>query len=97
MSIGFCRISCVSFPLRFLRFKTIPYDDSELQGIAFIGAGMILNFQSIQTYVIDAFTLHAASGTSLGICCPALFQLICTILQTCINKQRSPLSPASDH
>ena len=32
-------------------------------GIAFVGAGVILNFQSIQTYVIDAFTLHAASGT----------------------------------
>ena len=29
-----------------------------------IGAGSILNFQSIQTYVIDAFTLHAASGAS---------------------------------
>lgn len=32
-------------------------------GIALVGAGTILNFQSIQTYVIDAFTLHAASGT----------------------------------
>lgn len=31
-------------------------------GIAFIGGGMILNFQSIQTFVIDAFTLHAASA-----------------------------------
>ncbi|THH06070.1 hypothetical protein EW145_g4340 [Phellinidium pouzarii] len=31
-------------------------------GIALIGAGMVLNFQSIQTYVIDAFTLHAASA-----------------------------------
>ncbi|GJE90729.1 MFS polyamine transporter [Phanerochaete sordida] len=31
-------------------------------GIAFVGAGTILNFQSIQTYVIDAFTLHAASA-----------------------------------
>ncbi|KAI5115610.1 hypothetical protein M0805_006818 [Coniferiporia weirii] len=31
-------------------------------GIAFIGGGMVLNFQSIQTYVIDAFTLHAASA-----------------------------------
>ena len=30
--------------------------------IAIVGAGMILNFQSIQTYVIDAFTLHAASA-----------------------------------
>ncbi len=31
-------------------------------GLVIVGAGMILNFQSIQTYVIDAFTLHAASG-----------------------------------
>ena len=31
-------------------------------GMALIGAGMILNFQSIQVYVIDAFTLHAASA-----------------------------------
>ena len=30
--------------------------------IAIVGAGMILNFQSIQTYIIDAFALHAASG-----------------------------------
>jgi len=29
-------------------------------------AGMILIFQTIQTYVIDAFTLHAASGASCG-------------------------------
>ena len=31
-------------------------------GLALIAAGIILNFQSIQTYVIDAFTLHAASA-----------------------------------
>ncbi|GBE84877.1 MFS polyamine transporter [Sparassis latifolia] len=31
-------------------------------GIVFVGMGIILNFQSIQTYVIDAFTLHAASA-----------------------------------
>ncbi|KAI0338723.1 MFS polyamine transporter [Trametopsis cervina] len=31
-------------------------------GIALVGAGVILLFQSIQTYVIDAFTLHAASA-----------------------------------
>ncbi|KAI0686161.1 MFS polyamine transporter [Earliella scabrosa] len=30
--------------------------------IAIVGAGMILNFQSIQTYIIDAFALHAASA-----------------------------------
>ena len=32
-------------------------------GIALVGAGTIINFQSIQTSVIDTFTLHAASGT----------------------------------
>jgi hypothetical protein len=31
-------------------------------GLALVGAGMILIFQSITTYVIDAFTLHAASA-----------------------------------
>lgn len=37
-------------------------DRAAPQGIAFVGAGTILNFQSIQTYVIDTFTLHAASA-----------------------------------
>ena len=32
------------------------------QGSAIVAAGVILNFQAIQTYVIDAFTLHAASA-----------------------------------
>ncbi|TEB30734.1 MFS polyamine transporter [Coprinellus micaceus] len=31
-------------------------------GIACVGAGLILNFQAIQTYVVDSFTLHAASA-----------------------------------
>ncbi|KAJ7738406.1 MFS polyamine transporter [Mycena metata] len=31
-------------------------------GIVLIGAGIILNFQSIQVYVVDAFTLYAASA-----------------------------------
>ncbi|KAI0794966.1 MFS polyamine transporter [Abortiporus biennis] len=31
-------------------------------GVAFVGAGAILNFQVIQTYIIDSFTLHAASA-----------------------------------
>ncbi|KAI0666100.1 MFS polyamine transporter [Trametes maxima] len=31
-------------------------------GMAFVGGGIILIFQSIQTYIIDAFTLHAASA-----------------------------------
>ncbi|EPQ50360.1 MFS polyamine transporter [Gloeophyllum trabeum ATCC 11539] len=41
-------------------------------GIAFIGAGQILNFQSIQTYVIDAFTLHAASALAAVSCLRSL-------------------------
>ena len=31
-------------------------------GLMFIGGGVVLNFQSVQTYIIDAFTLHAASA-----------------------------------
>ncbi|KAJ3874152.1 hypothetical protein F5051DRAFT_443597 [Lentinula edodes] len=31
-------------------------------GMAFVGAGVIFTFQSMQTYIVDCFTLHAASG-----------------------------------
>ncbi|KZT02454.1 MFS polyamine transporter [Laetiporus sulphureus 93-53] len=31
-------------------------------GLGFLGSGMILTFQGMQTYVIDAFTLYAASA-----------------------------------
>lgn len=41
--------------------KSVPWIAPDI-GIALVGAGTILNFQSIQTYVIDAFTLHAASA-----------------------------------
>ncbi|KZP33608.1 MFS general substrate transporter [Athelia psychrophila] len=37
-------------------------------GIALVGAGTILSFQSIQSYVIDAFTLHAASALAAVSC-----------------------------
>ncbi|KAF8876578.1 MFS polyamine transporter [Infundibulicybe gibba] len=37
-------------------------------GIAMVGGGMILNFQSMQTYVVDAFTLHAASALAAVSC-----------------------------
>ncbi|KAG5652151.1 hypothetical protein H0H81_006135 [Sphagnurus paluster] len=37
-------------------------------GVACIGAGIILLFQSIQTYVVDAFTLHAASALAAVSC-----------------------------
>ena len=33
-----------------------------LQGLTLVGAGVTTIFQNIQTYVIDSFTLHAASG-----------------------------------
>jgi hypothetical protein len=32
------------------------------QGIALVGAGTIVSYQSIQAYVIDSFPLYAASG-----------------------------------
>ncbi|KAG7441537.1 MFS polyamine transporter [Guyanagaster necrorhizus] len=41
-------------------------------GIAFVGAGMILNFQSMQTYVVDTFTLYAASGLAAVSCLRSL-------------------------
>ncbi|KAI0686159.1 MFS polyamine transporter [Earliella scabrosa] len=34
--------------------------------IALVGAGMVLNFQAIQTYFIDAFPLYAASALAAG-------------------------------
>jgi len=34
------------------------------KGIALVGAGSISSFQGITTYVVDAFTLYAASGTA---------------------------------
>ncbi|KAG6808458.1 hypothetical protein H0H92_004055 [Tricholoma furcatifolium] len=41
-------------------------------GIAMIGGGMILLFQSIQTYVVDTFTLHAASALAAVSCLRSL-------------------------
>ncbi|KAG2150965.1 MFS polyamine transporter [Suillus clintonianus] len=55
-------------------------------GIALVGAGIILNWQCLQTYVVDCFTLHAASGiiflshvfcTVLRLSCPALAAVTC--------------------
>ncbi|CCL98322.1 uncharacterized protein FIBRA_00316 [Fibroporia radiculosa] len=37
-------------------------------GLAFIGSGMILTFQGMQTYVIDAFTTYAASALAAVSC-----------------------------
>ncbi|KAK0451312.1 MFS polyamine transporter [Desarmillaria tabescens] len=41
-------------------------------GIALVGAGMILNFQAMQTYVVDTFTLYAASGLAAVSCLRSL-------------------------
>lgn len=51
-----CIPGCVILFIELIRLQC------DEQGIALIGGGMILIFQSIQTYVVDAFTLHAASG-----------------------------------
>ncbi|KAK7473098.1 hypothetical protein VKT23_001198 [Stygiomarasmius scandens] len=37
-------------------------------GMSIIAAGMILSFQSMQTYVVDCFTLHAASALAAVSC-----------------------------
>ncbi|KIJ60513.1 hypothetical protein HYDPIDRAFT_177370 [Hydnomerulius pinastri MD-312] len=41
-------------------------------GIALVGAGVILNFQCIQTYVVDTFTLYAASALAAVSCLRSL-------------------------
>ncbi|KAJ6583884.1 MFS polyamine transporter, partial [Mycena vulgaris] len=41
-------------------------------GIALVGAGVILNFQAIQIYVVDAFTLYAASALAAVSCLRSL-------------------------
>jgi hypothetical protein len=48
----------VSVELRALNGSAEGY----LQGIVLVGAGTIVTFYGIQAYIIDAFTLHAASG-----------------------------------
>ncbi|KAJ7680192.1 major facilitator superfamily domain-containing protein [Mycena olivaceomarginata] len=42
-------------------------------GVALVGAGIILNFQSIQIYVVDAFALYAASALASVGCLRSLF------------------------
>jgi multidrug resistance protein len=37
-------------------------------GIALVGTGIILNFQCIQNYIVDCFTLHAASALAAVSC-----------------------------
>jgi hypothetical protein len=36
--------------------------------MAFVSSGIILTFQSMQTYVVDCFTLHAASALAAVSC-----------------------------
>ena len=57
-------------------------------GIAVVGVGLIVNFQTIQTYVIDAFTLHAASGAHSG----DLSLPLCCMLSTNLDHLIAPLS-----
>lgn len=33
-----------------------------VQGLVLVGAGVILVFQGVQTYIIDSYSLHSASG-----------------------------------
>ncbi|KAL0579325.1 hypothetical protein V5O48_002658 [Marasmius crinis-equi] len=42
-------------------------------GIFLIGFAMLFSFQSIQTYIVDVFTLYAASGLSATFCLRSLF------------------------
>ncbi|TDL15905.1 MFS polyamine transporter [Rickenella mellea] len=41
-------------------------------GIAFVGAGMVLNFQGTQTYIMDVFTIYSASGLAAVTCLRSL-------------------------
>ena len=54
------------------------------------GSALILVFQAMQTYIIDAFTLHAASGLRPTLCFLYTFILICFfnfffLYSTCSN------------
>ena len=42
------------------------YSTLVMQGLVLVGAGIILVFQGVQTYVIDSYSLHSASGTFQG-------------------------------
>lgn len=42
-------------------------------GIALVGGGIILVFQNMQIYVVDTFTLHAASALAAVSCLRSLF------------------------
>ncbi|KAJ8081862.1 hypothetical protein PM082_007708 [Marasmius tenuissimus] len=42
-------------------------------GIFMVGLSVLFSFQSIQTYIVDVFTLHAASGLAATFCLRSLF------------------------
>ncbi|KAF8215128.1 major facilitator superfamily domain-containing protein [Mycena galopus ATCC 62051] len=42
-------------------------------GIALVGGGIILNFQAIQIYIVDAFALYAASALGVVNCLRSIF------------------------
>jgi hypothetical protein len=70
---------------------------SGFQGIAIVGAGAILSFQGIMTYVTDMFTLHAVSGPFVRSPTPSIpFKLTVCLVQrlpqchSCVLLQELP-------
>ena len=62
-----------------------------IQGTALVGAGIILNFQSIQVYVVDTFSLYAASGMFRPFedCCFLLTHSCLQLLQQSLSSAPS--------
>lgn len=51
--------------------KALPWIVTDI-GIALVAAGIILTLQAMQTFVVDAFTLHAASALASVACLRSL-------------------------
>lgn len=60
-----------------------------IQGICFVGAGMILGFQSMQIYIVDVFTLYAASGKKMTLSCVWLIFIPAVIAMAAVSCLRS--------
>jgi hypothetical protein len=78
MSSGWCLTSCV-----FDRVLLSWIAERHLQGIAFVGAGTMVTYFGIQAYLIDAFTLHAASGAVSTTLSSAFSMLTHFLIITC--------------
>jgi hypothetical protein len=79
-----CTCALLSLELKY-------YTECEVaQGIALVGGAMILTFQSMQAYMVDTFTLFAASGRKL--ICRSTWSIFLTRYQ-----QRLLLSLAYGH